>query len=92
MINKDLKNYRKIFSKEFNKLEELGKPSYLYEPIKHIIKSEGKRLRPFIVQFLGYLFNNDSDDTINTAMGVVLLVQCLNESHAMRAWGELTSD
>lgn len=73
MINKDLKNYRKLFSREFNKLEELGKPSYLYEPIKHIIKSEGKRLRPFIVQFLGDLFNNDSDDTINAAMGVELL-------------------
>ena len=73
MINKDLKNYRKIFSKEFNKLEELGKPSYLYEPIKHIIKSEGKRLRPFIVQFLGDLFNNNHDDVMNAAMGVELL-------------------
>ena len=63
MINKDIKDYRQLFSEEFNKLQELEIPSYLYDPIKHIIKSEGKRLRPFIVQFLGDLFNNDSDDT-----------------------------
>ena len=73
MINKDLKDYRQLFSEELNKLEELGRPSYLYDPIKHIIKSEGKRLRPFIVQCLGDLFNNDSDDTMNAAMGVELL-------------------
>ncbi len=73
MINKDIKDYRQLFSEEFNKLQELEIPSYLYDPIKHIIKSEGKRLRPFIVQFLGDLFNNDSDDTMNAAMGVELL-------------------
>ena len=72
-MNKNLKDYRQLFSEEFNKLQELGRPSYLYNPIKHIIKSEGKRLRPFIVQFLGDLFNNDSDDTMNAAMGVELL-------------------
>ena len=48
-------------------------PSYLYDPIKYIIKSEGKRLRPFIVQFLGDVFNNDPKDTMNGAMGVELL-------------------
>jgi geranylgeranyl pyrophosphate synthase len=73
VINKDLKDYRQLFSEELNKLQELGRPLYLYDPIKHIIKSEGKRLRPFIVQFLGDLFNNDSDDTMNAAMGVELL-------------------
>jgi len=73
VINKDLKDYRQLFSEELNKLQELGRPSYLYDPIKHIIKSEGKRLRPFIVQCLGDLFNNDSDDTMNAAMGVELL-------------------
>ena len=73
MANKDLKDYRQLFSEQLNKLQELGRPSYLYDPIKHIIKSEGKRLRPFIVQFLGDLFNNDSDDIMNAAMGVELL-------------------
>ena len=73
MINKNLKDYRQLFSEELNKLQELGEPLYLYDPIKHIIKSEGKRLRPFIVQFLGDLFNNDSDDTMNAAIGVELL-------------------
>ena len=73
MNNKDIHNYRDLFSKELNKLQELGNPSYLYKPIKHIIKSEGKRLRPIIVQFLGDLFNNNHDDVMNAAMGVELL-------------------
>tara|TARA_X000000368_G_scaffold335869_1_gene273421 strand:+ start:2121 stop:3080 length:960 start_codon:yes stop_codon:yes gene_type:complete len=71
--NKDIHNYRDLFSKELNKLQDLGNPSYLYKPIKHIIKSEGKRLRPIIVQFLGDLFNNNHDDVMNAAMGVELL-------------------
>ena len=73
MNNKDIHNYRDLFSKEVNKLQDLGNPSYLYKPIKHIIKSEGKRLRPIIVQFLGDLFNNNHDDVMNAAMGVELL-------------------
>ena len=73
MKNKDIQNYRELFSNELNKLQDLGSPSYLYKPIKHIIKSEGKRLRPTIVQFLGDLFNNNHDDVMNAAMGVELL-------------------
>jgi len=71
--NKQIQNYRELFSNELNKLQDLGSPSYLYKPIKHIIKSEGKRLRPTIVQFLGDLFNNNHDDVMNAAMGVELL-------------------
>jgi len=71
--NKHIQNYRELFSNELNKLQDLGNPSYLYKPIKHIIKSEGKRLRPTIVQFLGDLFNNNHDDVMNAAMGVELL-------------------
>ena len=73
MKNKHIQNYRELFSNELNKLQDLGSPSYLYKPIKHIIKSEGKRLRPIIVQFLGDLFNNNHDDVMNAAMGVELL-------------------
>ena len=73
MKNKHIQNYRELFSNELNKLQDLGNPSYLYKPIKHIIKSEGKRLRPTIVQFLGDLFNNNHDDVMNAAMGVELL-------------------
>jgi geranylgeranyl pyrophosphate synthase len=71
--NKHIQNYRELFSNELNKLQDLGSPSYLYKPIKHIIKSEGKRLRPTIVQFLGDLFNSNHDDVMNAAMGVELL-------------------
>lgn len=73
MVNKKYINYKSIFLAELNKLQDLKGPSYLYDPIKYIIKSDGKRLRPFIVQFLGDLFNNNVRDTMNGAMGVELL-------------------
>ena len=56
MIDKNIQEYRDLFSEELNKLQEMKGPSYLYDPIKYIIKSEGKRLRPLIVQYLGDVF------------------------------------
>ena len=70
---KSIEEYKRHFLEEWNKLQDLKDPSYIYDPIKHIIQSEGKRLRPIIVQFLGDIFENDSNDTINAAMGVELL-------------------
>jgi len=70
---KSNQDYKNLFLKELAKLQDMEGPSYLYDPIKYIIKSEGKRLRPFIVQFLGDVFNNDPKDTMNGAMGVELL-------------------
>ena len=70
---KSIEEYKRHFLEEWNKLQDLKDPSYIYDPIKHIIQSEGKRLRPVIVLFLGDLFENDSNDAINAAMGVELL-------------------
>ena len=73
MTIKSNQDYKHLFLKELAKLQDIEGPSYLYDPIKYIIKSEGKRLRPFIVQYLGDVFNNNPKDTINGAMGVELL-------------------
>ncbi len=73
MITKSNQDYKNLFLKELAKLQDMEGPSYLYDPIKYIIKSEGKRLRPFIVQYLGDVFNNNPKDTMNGAMGVELL-------------------
>ena len=73
MIIKSNQDYKNLFLKELAKLQDIEGPSYLYDPIKYIIKSEGKRLRPFIVQYLGDVFNNNPKDTMNGAMGVELL-------------------
>ena len=70
---KNIEEYRSRFSQKWDELNHLNEPSYLYDPIKHIIKSEGKRFRPIIVQFLGDIFHNDIEDTMNAAMGVELL-------------------
>ena len=73
MTNKNHQNYKELFLQELRKIQNLEGPAYLYDPIKYIIKSEGKRLRPYIVQFLGDTFNNNPKDTMNGAMGVELL-------------------
>jgi geranylgeranyl pyrophosphate synthase len=73
VIIKSNQDYKNLFLKELAKLQDIKGPSYLYDPIKYIIKSEGKRLRPFIVQYLGDMFNNNPKDTMNGAMGVELL-------------------
>ena len=69
----NIEEYRDRFSEKWNELNDLNDPSYLYDPIKHIIQSKGKRFRPIIVQFLGDIFDNDIEDTMNAAMGVELL-------------------
>ena len=68
-----LKVFKNIFLEEFSKIQSLEGPSYLYDPIKYFIKSPGKRLRPIIVLFLGELFQNNKEDSINGALGVELL-------------------
>ena len=73
MIIKSNQDYKNLFLKELAKLQDIKGPSYLYDPIKYIIKSQGKRLRPFIVLYLGDMFNNNPKDTMNGAMGVELL-------------------
>jgi geranylgeranyl pyrophosphate synthase len=66
-------NYKSIFLKEFSKIQDIKGPNYLYDPIKYFVNSPGKRLRPIIVLFLGDLFNNKIEDSVNGALGVELL-------------------
>jgi len=73
VIIKSNQDYKNLFLQELAKLQDIKGPSYLYDPIKYIIKSEGKRLRPLVVQYLGDIFNNNPKDTMNGAMGVELL-------------------
>ena len=68
-----LKVFKNVFLEEFSKIQSLEGPSYLYDPIKYFIQSPGKRLRPIIVLFLGELFQNNKQDSINGALGVELL-------------------
>ena len=73
-----LEDLKKDFLNEFEKIQELEGPSYLYDPIKYFVKSPGKRLRPIIVLFLGDLFSNNKKDSINGALGVELLLSLIH--------------
>ena len=64
---------RSNFLNDFETIQKLDGPSYLYEPIKYFIQSPGKRIRPIIVLFLCELFENDLNDAKNGALGVELL-------------------
>ena len=64
---------RADFLNDFEKIQNLDGPSYLYEPIKYFVQSPGKRIRPVIVLFLSELFKNNKSDAMNGALGVELL-------------------
>ena len=64
---------RADFLNDFEKIQNLDGPSYLYEPIKYFVQSPGKRIRPVIVLFLSDLFKNNKSDAMNGALGVELL-------------------
>ena len=64
---------RADFLNDFEKIQNLDGPSYLYEPIKYFVQSPGKRIRPVIVLFLSDLFKNKKSDAMNGALGVELL-------------------
>ena len=64
---------RADFLNEFEKIQNLDGPSYLYEPIKYFVQSPGKRMRPVIVLFLSDIFKNNKSDAMNGALGVELL-------------------
>jgi len=61
------------FEKKYSKLITTQKPKSLYEPCIHIIKSGGKRLRPFLVMLSALAVNSKISSVINAAIAVELL-------------------
>ncbi|MEE9190818.1 MAG: polyprenyl synthetase family protein [Candidatus Neomarinimicrobiota bacterium] len=48
-------------------------PNYLYDPIRYVLKGEGKRLRPILVYLVGSVYNADDSDLINAGLAAELL-------------------
>ncbi|MCP4971472.1 MAG: polyprenyl synthetase family protein, partial [Arcobacter sp.] len=68
--------YKKEISKFENKYSKLitnQKPTSLYEPCSYIIKSTGKRLRPFLVMLSAQAVNSKISSVTNAAIAVELL-------------------
>ncbi len=73
-------NCQKIFDRETGKIERAIKrifrnkrPSVLYEPADYILKSGGKRLRPFLVVLSSKAAGGDYRDAYNAAIATELL-------------------
>lgn len=49
------------------------RPNYLYDPIRYVLKGEGKRLRPILVYLVGSVYNADDSDLINAGLAAELL-------------------
>jgi geranylgeranyl diphosphate synthase, type II len=60
------------FEKRYSKVVEGKFPQSLYKPCDYIIKSEGKRLRPFLVFVSANAVGAKSSSVINAAIGVEL--------------------
>lgn len=60
------------FEKKYNNIIIGKKPESLYEPCDYIIKSAGKRLRPFLVLLSAKAVNGNPDNVMNAAIAVEL--------------------
>ena len=49
--------YNKFFEDYLKKVLKYNKPESLYDPVKYILESGGKRLRPLITLYISELFN-----------------------------------
>ncbi len=63
----------KFEKKYYKTISPNNKPISLYEPCDYIIKSGGKRLRPFLVMLSALAVNGKITDVINAASAVELL-------------------
>ena len=52
-------NYIKIFNEFLKKEIDYNNPKSLYDPVKYILDSGGKRLRPLITLFVSDLFTEN---------------------------------
>ena len=51
--------YNKFFEDYLKKVLKYNKPESLYDPVKYILESGGKRLRPLITLYISELFNGE---------------------------------
>lgn len=60
----------KIVNGELENLKINKSPENLYEPIKYVIKSGGKRIRPILTLMSCELFGGDYKNALNAALGI----------------------
>ena len=75
-----MSDYKKLFesirSKVNNALENFyipEKPKNLYDPIRYVIKGEGKRLRPILLHLTGRAFRSENRSLMDASIAVELL-------------------
>ena len=59
--------YIKFFEDYLKKELKYNKPESLYDPVKYILESGGKRLRPLITLYISELFNGKKTDALPAA-------------------------
>jgi len=64
---------RNEFNDQLDQFPLDSEPKYIYDPIRYIMKGQGKRLRPIIVNLIGKVFNVSTNDLINAGLAVELL-------------------
>jgi geranylgeranyl diphosphate synthase type II len=66
----DEKYFRSWIEKGLSELKLDGKPERLYEPIRYMLSLGGKRLRPVLLLMANELFNGNTRDVLNPALGI----------------------
>ena len=69
---KKIDNYRKLINKELQNVYSTG-PNMLRNPINHVLKGQGKRLRPILSLIVAELNNTNINDVLPAALSIELL-------------------
>ncbi|MBT4053665.1 MAG: polyprenyl synthetase family protein, partial [Candidatus Marinimicrobia bacterium] len=64
---------RKEVNRDLKRLPIPERPVYLYEPIRFVLRGNGKRFRPILVHLAGRANNADPDSLMKIALAVELL-------------------
>jgi geranylgeranyl diphosphate synthase type II len=63
---------QEIIEKHLREIKLPGEPALLYDPIRYVIGSEGKRIRPSMTLLACNLFTDSIEDSINPALAIEL--------------------
>jgi len=66
-------NLRNEFNDQLDQFPLDSEPKYIYDPIRYIMKGQGKRLRPIIVNLIGTAYGASKEDLLNAGLAVELL-------------------
>ena len=72
-FNKRLTNYRELINQQLKKIAPKKTPVSFYEPVRYVLRSEGKRIRPILLLLACEATGGKRENCLDAAIAVELL-------------------